>query len=160
MTTETTKRLTIHQSYQKPPKIENINISVYRRQNHLLKNRKTKFQDPPQLSPKMLPKAPGTPQDPADLQGTPPNLSRETICHCSPISFSTTNSEHWHVPEPTFNIEFGTTGSVSGTFYLLLPSDRCRQEHWNRGRRCLAVGVFNIYVRIYNCIYTHVYTYV
>ena len=26
---------------------------------------------PPQLSPKMLPKAPGTPQDPADLQGTP-----------------------------------------------------------------------------------------
>ena len=31
---------------------------------------------PPQLSPRMLPNAPGTPQDPADLQGTPQEHSR------------------------------------------------------------------------------------
>ena len=31
---------------------------------------------PPQLSPRMLPNAPGTPQDPADLQGTPQDHSR------------------------------------------------------------------------------------
>ena len=67
---KTTKRLTIHRSYQKPPQIENINISLYKQQVHLQEKRTTSF-GPPQLSPKMLPKAPGIPQDPADLQGTP-----------------------------------------------------------------------------------------
>ena len=68
---KTTKRLTIHRSYQKPPKIEHINISLYQQQIHLQQKEKNEVPGPPQLSPKMLPKAPGTPQDPADLQGTP-----------------------------------------------------------------------------------------
>ena len=44
---------------------------VKRRQIHLQQKKKNDVPRPPQLSPKMLPKAPGIPQDPADLQGTP-----------------------------------------------------------------------------------------
>ena len=66
---KTTTRLTIHQSFQKPPK------TLITCPKSPPKKKKIELPGPPQLSPRMLPKAPGTPQDPADPQGNPQDLS-------------------------------------------------------------------------------------
>ena len=76
---KTTKRLTIHQSYQKPPKIEYINISLYQQQIHLQTKRKTTFQDPPNYLPKCFPKLQGPRKIPQTSRGPPKSMFSDLI---------------------------------------------------------------------------------
>ena len=135
MTTKQQRGLRSIEAIKNHPK-SNISIFLYTNNKFTSKQKEKRGSRTPPIISQNASQSSRDPARPRRPPGDPPS-------QCSPISFSITNSEHWHVPEPTFNIEFGTTGSVIGTFYLLLPSNRCRQEHWNRGRRCLAVGVFN-----------------
>ena len=66
---KTTKRLTIHRSYQQPPQIKHINISLYQQQIHLQQKRKTTFQDPPNYLPKCFPKLQGPRKTPQTSRG-------------------------------------------------------------------------------------------
>ena len=70
---KTATRLTIHQSYQKPPKIKNINISLYQQQIHLLKKCKRRFQDPPNYLPERVPELQWPLKTPQTVQGTFPS---------------------------------------------------------------------------------------
>ena len=79
---KTTTRLTIHQSYKKPPKIKNINISLYQQQIHLLKKWKRRFQDPPNYLPERVPELQGPLKTPQTSRGPPktsPGPSGDTL---------------------------------------------------------------------------------
>ena len=65
---KTTTRFMIHRSCQKTPKLQNINISLYRVQIHLPKKRKRIFHDPskwPPRTPQNPPRGPLDPQGPS-----------------------------------------------------------------------------------------------